>query len=298
MTLRALRSLNHIAALLPQPSRSMQPSRRTFLGILSAAATHALIMEPLHARRAVRAGVQLYTVRSAMQQDFDATLARVAEIGYREVEFAGYFNRTAAQVKAALAANGLTAPSTHLSYNDVLNGWSAALERAVATGHRYVTIPSLPGSSRRTLDDYRRVADTFNTAAAEAKKAGLGFAYHNHQFEFAPIDGVVPHALLLERTEANVTFQLDVYWAFHAGVDPVQYVQQHGSRISMLHLKDSGGPPQHAMQSVGSGVIDFPRLLAAAQRASVAHNFVEHDNPSDPIASIRDSYRYLAQLPA
>jgi sugar phosphate isomerase/epimerase len=274
----------------------MQPSRRTFLGILSAAASHALFNGPLHARRAVRAGVQLYTLRSSMQQDFEATLARVARIGYREVEFAGYFNRTPAQVREALAANGLTAPSTHLSYGDVQNSWSAALERAVATGHKYVTVPSLPGSARRTLDDYRRVADTFNTAAAEAAKAGLRFAYHNHQYEFAPIDGVVPHALLLERTEPAVSYQLDVYWAFHAGVDPVQYVQQHGKRISMLHLKDSGGAPQHEMRSVGSGVINFARLLAEAELAGVAHSFVEHDNPGDAFASIQESYRYLTQL--
>jgi sugar phosphate isomerase/epimerase len=275
----------------------MQPNRRTFLGILGGVAAQAVLPSFARAHRAMRPGVQLYTLRSALAQDFDATLARVAGIGYREVEFAGYFNRTPADVRAVLAKHGLSAPSTHLSYGELQNNWSAAVERAVATGHAFVTIPSLPGNARRTLDDYRRVADAFNAGAAEARKAGLGFAYHNHQYEFAPLEGVVPHALLLERTDpALVSFQLDVYWAYHAGVDPVQYVQQHGKRISMLHLKDSGGAPQHAMRAVGSGVINFPRLLAEAQLAGVAHAFVEHDNPTDAIASIEDSYRYLTQL--
>jgi sugar phosphate isomerase/epimerase len=248
----------------------MQPNRRTFLGILGGVAAQAVLPSFARAHRAMRPGVQLYTLRSALAQDFDATLARVAGIGYREVEFAGYFNRTPADVRAVLAKHGLSAPSTHLSYGELQNNWSAAVERAVATGHAFVTIPSLPGNARRTLDDYRRVADAFNAGAAEARKAGLGFAYHNHQYEFAPLEGVVPH--------------------------PVQYVQQHGKRISMLHLKDSGGAPQHAMRAVGSGVINFPRLLAEAQLAGVAHAFVEHDNPTDAIASIEDSYRYLTQL--
>jgi hypothetical protein len=135
-------------------------------------------------------GLQLYTVRAALEADFDATLARVAAIGYREVEFAGYFGHSAQQVRASLRRTGLSAPSAHIPLDALGNGWQGVIENALAIGHRYLVVASV--GTVTDLDGYRRIAERFNQAGEVAKKAGLRFAYHNHDFEFAPLAGSFP----------------------------------------------------------------------------------------------------------
>jgi sugar phosphate isomerase/epimerase len=244
-----------------------------------------------------RIGVQLYTVRTEMQRDVEATLARVAEIGYRDVEFAGYFDHTPAQIAALLQRHSLASPSTHIGLDQMRDDWERVLNDAAEIGHEYVTIPSVAPEDRGTVDDWKRVAALFNERAAQARAAGLRFAYHNHDFEFAGIDGIVPFDVLLADTDpALVDFELDIYWITRAGFDPLDYFTRFPGRFRMTHLKDSAGPPDHDMTDVGSGSIDFARIIAAANDAGVRHHFVEHDEPADPISSIRSSYQYLAGL--
>jgi sugar phosphate isomerase/epimerase len=242
-------------------------------------------------------GVQLYTVRRLMAQDMAATLDRVAAIGYREVEFAGYFQHTAAQVRDLLAGSGLAAPSAHVPFDALGDSWPRVLDEALAVGHQYVTVPSLPARVRGSLDAWKRTAGTFNQAAAVAREAGLGFAYHNHDFELAVVDDVVPLDVLITATDpALVSFQLDLYWVTRAGHDPMAWLRRYPGRFSMLHLKDSGGPPEHRMLDVGAGVIDFAGILAHAADSGVRHGFVEHDAPADALASIGSSFEYLSRL--
>ena len=281
--------------------------RRTFLLTLGAAAAHLAtgsrwsasageIRAP--AVRIDRVGIQLYTLRSLMARDLEGTLARVAEIGYREVEFAGYYDRPARELRALLDKHGLTSPSAHVPAAQVASdAWRRVLDDAAALGHRWVTIPWLPEADRGSLDSWRRVASRFNEAARTAAAAGLRFAYHNHDFEFREVDGVVPFDLLLQETEPSlVDFQIDVYWMIRAGRDPLAYLAAHKSRFPMLHVKDSGGPPEHRMTDVGQGTIDFPRILAAFATAGTRHFFVEHDRPDDPLASATASYAHLRSL--
>jgi sugar phosphate isomerase/epimerase len=242
-------------------------------------------------------GVQLYTVREEMQRDMPSTLARVAEIGYREVEFAGYFGRSPAEIRDLLERNQLRAPSTHVGYGELNKDWQALLQNAAQIGHEFVTIPSLPDTERASIAGLKRIAAAFNRGGAEAKSAGLRLAFHNHNIEFAPVEGMVPLEVLLQETDPGlVTFELDVFWAFHAGRDPVALLQAHPRRFTMLHLKDSAGPPEHRMVDVGAGVIDFRAILAQSKAAGLLHFFVEHDRPADAIASIRNSFSYLSSL--
>ena len=287
-------------------------TRREFLASLSAIGVASACRTEPSAGRAEMAGasgtpaprldavgIQLYTVRREMQRDLPGTLARIAEIGYREVEFAGYFGRAPAQIRSELAAHGLTAPSTHLPYELIASGWDRALDDAAAAGHQYVTVPWLPAEARRTLDGWRTVADRFNQAGEQATARGLRFAYHNHDFELARIDGVVPFDVLLERTDPrHVGFQMDVYWLVKGGGNPLEYLRRHPARFSMLHIKDSAGPPDHAMVDVGDGVIDFGAILRLdrAQRGAVKHVFVEHDQPTDAMAFARKSFHHLNTL--
>ena len=244
-----------------------------------------------------RIGVQLYTVRSAAARDLAGTLARVAEIGYRDVEFAGYYGKSPAEVRELLTRHGLGAPSSHIPIASLRGDWKKALDEAKTIGHELVTIPWLAEEDRRTVDSWKRVAELFNRGGAEAKAAGLRFAYHNHDFEFRRIGDVVPFDLLLAETDpALVSYEMDIYWLVKAGHDPLAYFTRFPGRFTMVHAKDSAGPPEHRMVDVGAGSIDFARILPRGIASGVRHVFVEHDQPADPMASIAASYRHLASL--
>lgn len=250
---------------------------------------------PAAADRLETVGLQLYTVRSLMAQDLPGTLAEVARVGYREVEFAGYFEHRPVQVRAALDAAGLAAPAAHLGIETLRGDWPATLDAAATIGHRYLIVPSLPRADRATLDGLRRVADLFNRAAATAGQAGIRVGFHNHAEEFVPVEGKLPFDLLLEETDpALVDFEMDLFWITKGGGRPLEYFERFPGRFALVHVKDmdaSGG-----MVDVGQGAIDFARIFAARRAAGIRHAFVEHDNPPVPLDSIRRSYQYLNSL--
>ena len=156
---------------------------------------------------------------------------------------------------------------------------------------------------RRTLDAWKRLAAEFNAAGRVARDAGLRFGYHNHDFELKPIPATaseagptIPLELLFAETDpALVDFQLDLYWVVKGGGNPSSYFERFGTRIPLVHVKDSAGPPAHEMTDVGRGTIDFGRIFAEGDE-SIKHFYVEHDEPADAIASIRASYDYLKAL--
>lgn len=257
----------------------------------------AALPSTAHAAKLGRIGVQLYTLRDAMARDFDGTLARVAQIGFKEVEFAGYFNRTAPQVKATLDRLGLAAPSSHVAIELLTRNWQQVLDDARLMGHRYLCVAWVPEELRTTLDGWKRVADTFNRAATEAESHGIRFAYHNHAYEFAPLEGRIPFDVLLEATDpSHVWIEMDLYWVTKGGADPLAYFDRWPGRFPLVHVKDSAGPPAHRMVDVGQGTIDWKRIFARRARAGIRHYFVEHDEPADPFTSIRTSYEYLRRL--
>lgn len=244
-----------------------------------------------------RIGLQLYTVRAAMARDVEGTLARVAAIGYREVEFAGYFDRTPAAVKAALANAGLDAPANHVPFETLADGWDSVLDTAAAIGHSDVLVAWIPREARPDLDGWKRVAELFNRAGERARAAGLRFGYHNHDYEFAPVEGQVPYDVLLAATDpALVTFEMDLYWTVKGGRDPLAYFASHPGRFPYVHVKDSAGPPDHRMVDLGRGTIDFATIFARSAQAGIRHYFVEHDEPHDPFAFCRDGYTYMRNL--
>jgi len=244
-----------------------------------------------------RIGLQLYTVRTLMTKDMPGTMAAVAAAGYREVEFAGYFGRTPAEVRALLNAHGLTAPSTHVGLEAVREGFGATAEAAQAIGIRYLTVASLDMRTITSVDDWKRTADVFNEVGRRAKAAGLRFAYHNHAVEFTMVDGVVPMDLLIGGTDSSlVAFELDLFWAMKAGQDPRAYFERHPGRFEMVHVKDATAAPASAMTDVGAGVMDWSRIFAAHTTAGIRHFFVEHDSPADPLGSIRRSAAFLKTL--
>lgn len=239
-------------------------------------------------------GIQLYTLREAMSESVETTLDRVAAIGYREVEFAGYFGRSPEEIRRALDAAGLTAPSTHVGV-EALEDWSSTLDDAGIMGHDWIVVASVPREMRGSLDNWRRVAERFEAAGEEARDRGIGLAFHNHTPAARRVDGVVPLDLLLRRTSPeHVSVQADVYFLVEGGTDPVSFLERWPGRIPSLHVKDRTA--DGTMVDVGAGVIDWPAVLGAGLEAGVEHHFVEHGRPADPFASAEASYRYLSHL--
>ncbi len=240
-------------------------------------------------------GVQLYTLRREMAKGVDATLARVAEIGYSEVEFAGYFGRSPAEIRSGLAAAGLSSPAAHVDINAVIADWPNTLDLATTIGHQYLVVAFVPNEMRVTLDHWRALADIFNRAADEARRAGIQFAYHNHDFEFAPIDGQIPFDLLCEQTDlALVQIELDLFWIIHGGGDPMAFFERWPGRVPMVHVMDR--TEEGVMTEAGAGDIDWPTIFGARVLAGMRHYFVEHDQPPEGFASVTASYDFLSRL--
>src|SRR6267378_867532 len=244
-----------------------------------------------------RVGLQLYTVRDAMKTDFEGTIAKVAATGYKEVEFAGYFDHSPKDVRAILDKNGLASPSCHVGYDVVEKKWPETLEAAKIVGHSYIICPWIDEKQRVESGGWKRAADLFNRAGDTSKKAGIQFGYHNHSFEFDPADslgGKLPYDFLL------------------ADKDPLTYFEKYPGRFPLVHVKDwvkdastpsayQGAMGQSVkfgghMADVGKGSIDWKNLFAHSAKAGIQHYFVENDDPKSAFDDIKISYNYLHNL--
>ena len=250
------------------------------------------------AARLDRIGIQLYTVRQEFAREPEAVLARLAEIGYREVEFAGYPPGTPNEVRAMLKRHGLSAPSSHVGLRAADADWDRTLERAAEIGQRYVVVASVARNERQSADDWKRIAGRFNQAGEAARRHGLQFCYHNHDFEFAPVDVVVPYDLLLAEADPKlVRLELDLYWVIKGGKDPLEYFARWPGRFPLVHIKDMDATPRRFFADVGKGTIDFARIFRKAGPAGIRHYFYEQDEtPGSPWDSAKASYQYLRDL--
>ena len=229
-------------------------------------------------------GVQLYTVRESMATDVPGTLKAIAGIGYKEVEFAGYFDHAPQQIRVLLDDLGLSSPSVHVDAPTMRDNPMPLIEAANIVGHDYLTIAYLSPEARQSIDDYKRWAEAFNRAGELCRDNGVRLAYHNHEFEFLALDGQIPFDILLNEVDAELLdLEIDMFWVREAGRDIVEVLSQAPERFTMAHIKDmtaDGG-----MTEVGSGVIDFASVLADEAASGLRHLFVEHDQPTDPFKS-------------
>jgi len=288
-------------------------NRRTFLETASTAAAATLLTSRLGwaatEHKIEKIGVQLYTVRDQMKADFDGTIAKVARIGYKEVEFAGYFGHSGQQVRAACDKNGLSAVSTHVQYDELDDKFPSVIETSKVIGLKYIVCPWIPEEVRKSPDIWKKAAEKFNHCGEQSKKAGMQFAYHNHWFEFLPVDGKLPYDELLKECDAKlVKMEMDLCWITAAGADPLKYFNLYPGRFPLVHVKDlktipkvtAGGAQNYGdtvdLTEVGSGVIDWKKIFAQSEKAGIKHYIVEHDHPKQPLDSITKSYQYLENL--
>jgi sugar phosphate isomerase/epimerase len=287
------------------------PSRREFLNT-AAAFIAASLSRPAWARSSqpeIKSplngpiGLQLWSLREYMPKDLRGTLATVRAMGFRDVEGAGLWNRTGADLRKALDTAGLRCQSAHMGFERLRDDLHGALSEVTVMGARWIVCPWISHDKRFTRDDALRAAEVFNRAGTAAHKAGLRFAYHCHGYEFVPSpEGTLFDTLAGATDPKLVEFQIDVFHAFFGGADPVRLIEQYGSRVTSLHLKDlKKGTPVKAGTSegtpdidvpVGTGQIDMPAVLNAAKRVGTSLYYLE-DESADPLSHIRKSVAYL-----
>lgn len=271
--------------------------RRTFLlaaAAMAAGCSRTAETQVTAMNKTAPLGIQLYSVRDLMAADVAATLQLIANNGYREVEFAGYFDRSPADLKAILDGVGLQAPSAHVPYNAFLEDPEKLLEQATAMGHQYLVVPWLD-TEMRSLDNYREHAENFNRWGELCRGAGIQFAYHNHEFEFEVSDGMLPFDLLLDETDPSlVQFELDLAWARAANADSVAYFKAWPGRFPMLHIKDLDADGNEA--DIGDGDVAFASIFEHLATAGVKHGFIERDNSKNIEHSLQHNFDAIEPL--
>jgi sugar phosphate isomerase/epimerase len=319
-------------------------NRRKFIkASASAAAASMLASSPLMAALGNRSkittiGLQLWSVAKLLEKDLTGTLQLIAQNGYKEVELfgpypfstqkdkdswgaitpmlgfsqSGYFGRTVKDLKVILDNNGLRTPAMHVGLDTLRNKLGETAEAANTMGQQYAGIAAIPEEERRTLDDYKRIAEEFNAIGEKAKKLGIRFYYHNHGYGLKELDGKIPFEIILERTDSSlVFFEMDIFWTMAAGADPIKYLDANAGRYKLMHVKDmtkqvhfsgDGGNPKQWIElfpfitDAGSGIIDFKTILSHAKKSGVDHFILENDVMTNPQESLKNGYRYVSSL--
>jgi sugar phosphate isomerase/epimerase len=241
--------------------------------------------------------LQLYTVREHTARDMLGTLRQIAEMGYQAVEFAQYGDVPTPDIRAALEEYGLQAVAAHVQFD----AWEKSPEQIFADLHTldcgYAVVPSVPAARRGGIDQIKQLGETFNRWGALSQSEGLQFAYHNHSFEFAPLDSTTMWDILTEATDpALVALELDVYWVEHGGHDPVEMLQRFAGRVPLLHLKDTSKEPGQPDAPVGEGSLPWDKILAAGAAAGAQWYIVEQDHPKNALEDVRTSLRNLQRM--
>ncbi|MFI5228996.1 MAG: sugar phosphate isomerase/epimerase family protein [Gemmatimonadales bacterium] len=251
---------------------------------------------PNPAKTLDRVGIQLWTVRRLALKDLDGVLQQLAAMGYKEVELEAFYNRTPAEWRDLLRHNDLAAPSSHVTVEAIETKPDQTFADAHTVGVQWLTMRSLPRGTHQMADDWKRVAEQFNHAAARAKEAGFRFAFHNHNDIVRETPALSPIDVLMKETDpALVYYEMDIYWAVSGGADPVSLLARYPGRFKMLHVKDGKPPYNDASQTdVGQGTIAFKPILASAH--GIEHYFVESDSAADPMLFASNAYKYLSTL--
>jgi sugar phosphate isomerase/epimerase len=292
------------------------PSRRDFLTTMAAgvgasalaprwawAAELPAIKSPLNGP----IGLQLWSVREYLKKDVPGTLAKVRAMGFREVESAGLWGQTAPAFRAALDTAGLRCPSAHMGFERLRDDPGGAFAEVKTLGATSVVCPWIPHKGDVfTREDAIGAAAVFDKVGKAARDAGLVFGYHCHGYEMvASPEGTLFDTLAQKADPQRVTFQIDVFHAYHGGADPTSLIAKHKGRVRSLHLKDikkgfpvetgKGTAPPEADVPVGTGQIDWPAVLRAAIKAGASEYYLG-DESTDPLAHIPQSLAYLTGL--
>ena len=246
-------------------------------------------------KKKIKAGLQLYTLRDDLQKNVESTLAKVAKLGYTKLELAGYdsgkiFGKTPSEFNKILINEGLSMVSGHILTGrenpnkkyTMVNDFERVIDDMKAMNQKYIVCAWLFPEERKCLDDYKKLALLLDKCAEKCNKYGITMAYHNHDFEFEILDGVLPYDILLRETDSDLLkFEMDMYWMTKAKQSPFKYFDQYPKRFPLWHVKDMNREDSDKFAEVGSGKIDFKTIFQAKEKAGLKQYFVEQDTCYD-----------------
>lgn len=251
-------------------------------------------------------GLQLYSVRDEMGKDFEGTLKAVSEIGYDCVEFAGYYDRSAEEIKAMLDKYNLTAPSVHQKYPFFLEDGQKKVDFLKTLGVKYVAIPHMERECHMGGENFEKAMKDIKTVSRLLKDNGIELLYHNHNYELGTYNGKILLDGLFETLSSDIiNAEIDTGWVEYAGIDTCQYLKKHKGRVPLIHIKDfvangcdEEGKPNYKFKPIGKGIVDIPSVLSAANYAGCKYCFVELEDFSEyaPLDQARISCEYLKSI--
>ncbi len=285
---------------------SINHKRRDFIKISTAGALGAMALgsvafslkaNPVDVakdKKSFGVGLQLYTIRDAMTADPKGSLKKISDMGYKNIELANYDNGkfygfTPVEFKKIVSDLGMDIISSHTSVEAAgitLDSAKKMAEDHAILGVKYCVQPWIE-EVNRNVETYKRMIAEWNKVGKIMKDTGIQFGYHNHNFEFKPVNGKVPYydIFMTEMDPNLITMELDMYWATKAGQDPVEMFKKYPGRFQLFHFKDmtqKSAPFYDVIKdditSVGAGLIDFKRIWAARKTAGMKYMFVEDDN--------------------
>lgn len=290
--------------------------RRTFIQHTTMAATGSLFLSALtgcrpsneKARKPI--GLQLYTLRDVIFKDLPGTLKKVADIGYTEVETFSYgdgkiFGQPFSDYVKLINDLGLKTVSGHYltgfnskTSGNLQNGWEQAVADAKAAGQEYMVIAYLVKEERQSIDQYKALCQNMNKAAEVCKNYGIKLGYHNHDFEFESLEGVIPYDVMLAELDPElVCMELDLYWITRANYSPSDYFKKYPGRFELWHVKDMNKEDRTKNADIGTGTINFVELFAQKEQSGMNHFFVEQETyPVSSMESVQKSFQYIAEI--
>lgn len=240
--------------------------------------------------------VQLYSIREACAADFPGTLKKVAQMGYDGVEFAGYHNRSAREVKAMLDDNGLKCAGTHLSADALLKDLDATVEFNKTIGNKFLVMTSIPAAMHASAEAMKAGAKTISEIAAKVKKHGMAIAYHNHAAEFKKMDGKYAWDVFFSTASKDLVIQVDTGNARVAGVDPLPYIKRYAGQAKTVHLKEWTDDPKGSL--VGEGKIPWKEFFKLCESVGGTEWYIveQETYPIPPMEAVAKCLKNLRAM--
>lgn len=250
-------------------------------------------------------GMVSYTYRNSFKIDVASTLDTIKRLGITNIEFSNLFGRTAAEIRHLLDERGMKCTSFGVSYPDLMDKTNEVAQNAKTLGASFVRVAWIPHDAPFTIETAKKAVEDFNKVGKMLKESGLTFCYHNHGYEFAPYEGGTYFDYIVANTNPeHVSFELDILWAFHPGADPAALLKKYGPRFKLMHVKDlrkgvkgdfTGKTSVENDVAVGSGQIDIPAVMKAAQKSGIQHYYIE-DESSSVNVQVPQTLKYLKAL--
>ncbi len=286
-----------------------------------------------------KVGIQLFSLPLLLNKNFERSISMLSNMGYSYLEFfgpyyfsspsvkdtwkkysffpesdnpfSGFYGNSGKEVKSILSNYKMSSPSIHTDLETLENHMGELAKGAQECGAKYVVLPSIPADQRQNLDQYKTMADRFNSIGEAAKSEGVLFAYHNHGYGFSENKGTIPIHYVFENTDPDLVFlEMDIFWTLGAGQNPVELLKKYPKRYKLMHLKDmkekltfdgDGENPEQwyklfpNMTSCGDGIAELESIIETARNVGVKYFYVEQDMAKNPEIVLKKSIDYLSK---